>query len=160
MKRQKFTIKDYLNQMSDKTSTRFNTYGNSIENQLQKLDSGIEKKLIGPAPPPIRGFEDYDTPEEALMYDRYNNKHNKYEAGRNAALAAAGTAGVVGAGMSLKNILRKHSWKKNGCDNIEDLNKKQECLNYVNTLRNKDLQSALSKCQDEPCRKAIQSQMK
>lgn len=67
---------------------------------------------------------------------------NLYKNNKGAVLGtAAGAAAAVGIGAIVANILKKRKWKMDGCNNIEDPSKKQQCKAYIVKKNISDIKS-------------------
>lgn len=70
---------------------------------------------------------------------------------KTAAIAGAAGAGLATAGiiasMIAKNINKKYEWKIDGCDKLEE-NEKKKCINYINAEKKKAAISELKQCKN------------
>ena len=102
-----------------------------IEKELNDLKSGAEQGEVMPHTP-----NQYHANNPAPYFD-VQTKHNLKVAGG----VAAGAAAAVGIGAIVANILKKRKWKMNGCNNIEDPSKKQQCKSYIMKKNMSDINS-------------------
>lgn len=102
-----------------------------IEKEMNDIKTGSQQGEVKPHTP-----NQYHANNPAPYLDAYT-KHNLKVAGG----VAAGAAAAIGIGAIISNILKKRKWKMDGCKNIEDSSKRQQCKDYIVKKNMSDIKS-------------------